>query len=51
MYYIFGSVQAIPTYRVYQLYDNSMIAVDNSRWLTIDDLRYPVARIIVYKQS
>ena len=22
MYYIYGSVRAIPTYRVYQLYDN-----------------------------
>ena len=25
MYYIYGHVQAIPTYRVYRLYDNNII--------------------------
>ena len=26
MYYIYGSVRAIPTYRVYQLYDTILLA-------------------------
>ena len=43
MFYIYGSVQAIPTYRVYRLYDNIHIKELICVWMTC----LPLHRILM----